>query len=128
MEAYICRTCGVQQAESEEPPSHCAICDDERQYVPPGGQRWVTLAGLRGEGRRIEVRDLEPGLTGIGANPTVGIGQRALLVQAESGDIALVEANPQRHRELATLPALHGRTWNRIKVYGFTKFILCFQD
>ena len=87
MEAYICRTCGVQQAESEEPPSHCAICDDERQYVPPGGQRWVTLAGLRGEGRRIEVRDLEPGLTGIGANPTVGIGQRALLVQTPAGNV-----------------------------------------
>ena len=86
MDAYICRTCGVQQAESEEPPSHCAICDDERQYVPPGGQRWVTLTGLRGEGHRVEVRDLEPGLTGIGADPTVGIGQRALLVQTPAGN------------------------------------------
>ena len=86
MDAYICRTCGVQQAESEEPPSHCAICDDERQYVPPSGQRWVTLTGLRGEGYRVEARDLEPGLTGIGADPTVGIGQRALLVQTPAGN------------------------------------------
>src|SRR2546425_8825966 len=86
MEAYICRTCGVQQAESEDPPSHCAICDDERQYVPAGGQRWVTLTGLRGEGHRVEVRGLEPGLTGIGADPPVGIGQRALLVQTPAGN------------------------------------------
>ena len=76
----------MQQAESQDPPSHCAICDDERQYVPPGGQRWVTLTGLRGEGHRVEVRDLEPGLTGIGADPTVGIGQRALLVQTPAGN------------------------------------------
>jgi glyoxylase-like metal-dependent hydrolase (beta-lactamase superfamily II) len=87
VEAFICRTCGVQQAESEEPPSHCAICDDERQYVPPGGQRWITLTGLRGEGHRTEVRELESGLTGIGADPPVGIGQRALLVQTPDGNI-----------------------------------------
>ena len=86
MDAYICRTCGVQQAPSEDPPAHCAICDDERQYVPPAGQRWATFAELRGEGHRIEVRDLEPGLTGIGADPPVGIGQRALLVQTPAGN------------------------------------------
>ena len=32
------------------------------------------------------MRDLEPGLTGIGADPTVGIGQRALLVQTPAGN------------------------------------------
>jgi hypothetical protein len=86
VDAYVCRTCGVQQAPSDGPPAHCAICDDERQYVPPGGQRWATLAELAGEGHRVEVRDLEPGLTGIGANPPVGIGQRALLVQTPAGN------------------------------------------
>jgi glyoxylase-like metal-dependent hydrolase (beta-lactamase superfamily II) len=86
VDAYVCRTCGVQQAPSEGPPSHCAICDDERQYVPPEGQRWATLAELHAEGHGIEVRDLEPGLTGIGAKPPVGIGQRALLVQTPAGN------------------------------------------
>jgi len=86
MEPYICRTCGVQQAPSERPPAHCAICDDERQYVPPGGQQWATLEELRGEGRRTEVRDLEPKLSGVGANPQIGIGQRALLVQTPAGN------------------------------------------
>jgi hypothetical protein len=86
VEAYVCRTCGVQQAPADEPPAHCAICEDERQYIPPQGQRWATLDELRAEGRRIEVRDLEPGLTGIGAEPPIGIGQRALLVQTPNGN------------------------------------------
>ena len=76
----------MQHAASEGPPSHCAICDDERQYVPPEGQRWATLSELRSEGHHLDVRDLEPGLTGIGAQPAVGIGQRALLVQTEAGN------------------------------------------
>lgn len=82
----MCRTCGVQQAASERPPAHCAICDDERQYLPPEGQRWATLADLESEGHRIEIRDLEPGLTGVGAKPPVGIGQRALVVQTKAGN------------------------------------------
>jgi glyoxylase-like metal-dependent hydrolase (beta-lactamase superfamily II) len=76
----------VQQAPHEGPPTRCAICEDERQYIPPQGQRWATLAELRSEGRRVEVRDLEPGLSGVGANPPVGIGQRALLVQTPAGN------------------------------------------
>src|SRR2546425_13357590 len=86
MEAGTWRTGGVAQAPSQGRPATCAICDDDRQYVPPAGQQWATLAELRAEGRRIEVRDLEPGLTGIGADPPIGIGQRALLVQTPSGN------------------------------------------
>ena len=86
MPAWVCRTCGVQQALTDEPPAECAICADERQYVPPQGQRWATVEELQAEGRRIEVRELEPGLTGIGAEPTIGIGQRALLVQTPAGN------------------------------------------
>jgi len=76
----------VQQAPSERPPVHCAICEDERQYVPPQGQQWATLAELRAEGHVIEVRAVEPRLIGIGAQPPVGIGQRALLVQTDKGN------------------------------------------
>jgi outer membrane protein assembly factor BamB len=35
-----------------------------------------------------------------------------LLIQAESGDVALVEISPERPRERARFPALHGKTWN----------------
>jgi hypothetical protein len=64
----------------------CKICQDERQYVPREGQRWSTLSELAGEGHRSEIRDLEPGLTGIGAQPKVAIGQRALLLQTAHGN------------------------------------------
>lgn len=35
-----------------------------------------------------------------------------LIVQCESGDLALVEATPQGHRELSRVEALGSRTWN----------------
>jgi hypothetical protein len=40
-EAYLCVTCGTQFTESSKPPEHCAICEDERQYVGPDGQEWT---------------------------------------------------------------------------------------
>ena len=87
MEAVVCLACGVQQAPAERPPSRCAICDDERQYVPADGQRWATLAALRASGHRIVVRELELNLYGIGVEPAFGIGQRALLVRTPAGNI-----------------------------------------
>ncbi|MDH3746375.1 MAG: PQQ-binding-like beta-propeller repeat protein [Acidobacteriota bacterium] len=35
-----------------------------------------------------------------------------LLVLTEKGDVVLVEATPEAHREVARLPALAGKTWN----------------
>ena len=35
-----------------------------------------------------------------------------LLIQAENGEVVLVEANPEEHRELASFAALDGKTWN----------------
>ena len=78
MPAWICETCGVQHADTDEPPQGCAICLDERQYVREAGQRWTTLGELRAE-RRAEIRD-EHGLLAIGCEPEFAIGQRALLV------------------------------------------------
>jgi glyoxylase-like metal-dependent hydrolase (beta-lactamase superfamily II) len=84
--AFICVTCGVQQAPSASRPARCRICEDERQYVRQGGQAWTTLAELTAEGHRIELRELEPGLIGVGAQPSVAIGQRALLVRTPGGN------------------------------------------
>jgi glyoxylase-like metal-dependent hydrolase (beta-lactamase superfamily II) len=69
----------VQHSESAEPPPRCEICEDERQYVGLDGQRWTTLAELRTR-HRAEIREEEPGLIGIGMEPSFAIGQRALLV------------------------------------------------
>lgn len=88
MTAWICATCGVQHADTPAPPEMCAICADERQYVPPGGQRWTTLAELTEAGHRSDVREIEPGgLAGVGVDPQFGIGQRALLVRTSAGNL-----------------------------------------
>jgi len=77
----ICVTCGVQLAECERPPEHCPICTEERQFVAWGGQAWTTLEELGGT-HKLALRDQGDGLLGIGAEPKLGIGQRALLVPA----------------------------------------------
>jgi hypothetical protein len=84
--AFICETCGTQHTPSEQPPDSCPICVDERQYVGPDGQCWTTLGELRA-GHRADIREEDRGLTGIGARPAFGIGQRALLVQTPAGNV-----------------------------------------
>jgi hypothetical protein len=79
---WICSTCGVQHADSPHPPERCEICEDARQYVGLEGQQWTTLDELRTD-HRAEIREEEPGLTGIGCEPSFAIGQRALLVETE---------------------------------------------
>ena len=45
-----------------------------------------------------------------------------LLVQAESGDVALVEPTPEEFRELGRFSPIEGRTWNYPCLYG--KYLL----
>jgi hypothetical protein len=80
-EAYTCVTCGTQYPPSESPPEGCTICLEERQYIGHDGQRWTTLAELASE-RSNRIEEVEPGLLGIGTEPSFAIGQRALLVDA----------------------------------------------
>jgi len=84
---WVCATCGNHYPESESSPLACLICQDERQWVPPSGQRWTTLDELSAAGHHSVVREVEPGLAGIGADPPVAIGQRALLVQTPAGNL-----------------------------------------
>jgi hypothetical protein len=78
MERFVCVTCGTQFAETAEPPPECPICTDPRQYVPPDGQQWTSLAELT-EDHENQIRP-EGELVGIGTEPKFAIGQRALLV------------------------------------------------
>lgn len=82
----ICKTCGIQHAESERPPDVCFICEDERQYVGPHGQEWTTLEDLRRDHSNA-IRELEPGLTSLVTTPKFGIGQHALLLQTPGGNV-----------------------------------------
>ena len=82
---WLCATCGNHFPDPR--PEVCVVCADERQWVPPGGQRWTTLAELAAAGHRSDVRVIEPGLTGIGADPPFAIGQRSLLVSTPAGNL-----------------------------------------
>ena len=75
---YVCATCAAQFTDGHAPPDLCPICSDERQYVPQDGQRWTSLDELAAT-HRNEARE-DAGLLGIGTEPSLAIGQRALLV------------------------------------------------
>ncbi len=79
-----CATCGV---ENDLDIDLCAICADERQYLPPGGQSWTTSAARAAEGCHLEIRELEPDLYGLTASPRADIGQTALLVRTSGGNL-----------------------------------------
>lgn len=81
---WVCETCGVEHAEAV---GVCAICADERQWVPPDGQKWATLEELARAGRRVHVAALEPDLFGITAEPKIGIGQQTHLVRTRAGNL-----------------------------------------
>ena len=81
----ICVTCGVQ-FPADHDTAHCPICEDDRQYIGHDGQQWTTLGALRTE-RRNRFADEVYGLTGIGMTPRFAIGQRALLVPGEGGNL-----------------------------------------
>jgi len=86
MTNFICATCGMQYAESEQPPAACAICQDERQYVKATGQQWTTLDKLRLTNRN-SIRFEEAGLIGIGIDPHFAIGQRALFLRTPQANV-----------------------------------------
>ena len=86
MPAFICATCGSQFTPSQAPPPSCPICEDERQYVPPGGQKWTTLDELAPRHFNC-YQQYEPGLIGVGTVPEFAIGQRALILRAADGNV-----------------------------------------
>ena len=40
------------------------------------------------------------------------VDQGLLLIVTEKGEVALVEANPDQHKELTRFKAIEGKTWN----------------
>ena len=63
-----------------------AACEDERQFVRYGGQGWTTLKRLAADyHNRLE--EEAPRLLGIGTEPEFAIGQRALFLQSNGGNL-----------------------------------------
>lgn len=86
MSHFICTTCGTQYTESDQPPSACAICQDDRQYVRKTGQQWITLDKLRLINRN-SLKAKESGLIGVGIEPHFAIGQRALFLRTPKANV-----------------------------------------
>lgn len=85
--AWICRACGNQYPTTRQPPRQCRICTDDRQYVPPQGQEWTSLDELTALGHRTVLTEVEPGITELTVEPSVGIGHRGLLVATPTGAV-----------------------------------------
>ncbi len=73
--------------------------------VETGERKWK--GGHYGSGQTLLVDDL-------------------VLIQSESGPVALAEAKPDGFRELGTLPALSGKTWNHPTLAG--RYLLLRND
>ena len=86
MEHFVCTTCGTQHAASDEPPEHCVICEDDRQYIGPQGQQWTTLVEMRQHYHNL-LTVIAPGLTTIRTEPSFAIGQQAYLIRTEGGNV-----------------------------------------
>lgn len=83
MPLWTCEQCGAQFPESRAPPAECPICRDERQFVNWNGQSWLTREQLA-TAYRLAWRD-DLGITGLGVEPSLAIGQRALLLREDDG-------------------------------------------
>jgi hypothetical protein len=106
---HICSTCAVEHTHLVDV---CAICADERQWVPASGQQWTTLDELAKAGHEVRVRELEPDLFGITVEPKLGIGQQAHLVRTPAGNVIwdmvgyVDEDAARRVRELGDVAAI----------------------
>ncbi|HEY2327160.1 MAG TPA: hypothetical protein VGH52_06720 [Gaiellaceae bacterium] len=85
MTTWLCQTCATQYGPSDQPPGACSICEDPRQYIPAEGQLWVRYDDFLSD-HRADIRD-DNGILGIGCDPEFGIGQRALLVKSNAGNV-----------------------------------------
>ena len=107
MANFICTACGIQYAESVLPPDRCKICEDERQYVGWGGQKWTTLKELQAtHTNRLDVEG--PELISLVTEPTFAIGQRALHVRTSRGNVLWDCLSLADDRSVAAIQALGG--------------------
>ncbi len=80
----ICHTCGTRY--SAEAPDACAICNDERQYVPATGQKWISYNDLA-QTHTIRFNKLLFNVYQLRISAAFGIAQRAHLVLSPGGNI-----------------------------------------
>ena len=106
MQCFICETCGTQYAPTLTPPAHCPVCDDERQYVAWGGQRWTTPSLLT-QSHTLRIGE-DDGLLALAMAPDFAIAQRALLLPTDAGNILWESLSLVTDTAITTLRARGG--------------------
>lgn len=81
----ICSTCGTYFPVATV-PGICSICAEERQYIPETGQSWTKPEDLYSK-HSIAINQLKENLYELEISPMFAIGQRALLVLSENGNV-----------------------------------------
>jgi len=84
-EQIICSTCGTYYPE-DNLPELCTICMDERQYIPVTGQSWTKTYDLHLK-HSVKLNRLQERLYEMEINPIFAIGQRALFILSEKGNV-----------------------------------------
>ncbi|CZR55231.1 related to metallo-beta-lactamase family protein [Phialocephala subalpina] len=86
----ICTACGTQyDIDNPSVLTRCRICDDPRQFVPPTGQAFTTLADLKKGEYKNEWKpfDGDERFWSIWTEPKFAIGQRAVLIKTTQGNV-----------------------------------------
>lgn len=82
----LCKACGTAYDDRQGHVDRCKICDDERQYVPPGGQKWLSVDELvMTHTNKWKLH--EPQLFSLKTVPAFAINQRAFLLQTPAGNV-----------------------------------------
>lgn len=81
----LCATCGTTYP-ADSSGDLCVICQDDRQYIPFSGQEWTSSVALM-QDHSVKIVRLKEHLYELVINPKFAIGQRALLVVSEQGNV-----------------------------------------
>ena len=82
----LCKTCGTSYKTAGSDPAHCPICEDERQYIPAGGQQWVDF-DTHCASHTTTWKQHDSELFSIRTVPDFAIDQRAFLLRTPQGNI-----------------------------------------
>ena len=82
----VCTACSTSYDEQDVIIDRCKICEDERQFVPPAGQQWMSLESLRST-HRNKWQQHHANLFSLQTVPAFAINQRAFLLRTPHGNI-----------------------------------------
>lgn len=84
-QSKVCATCGTHYPLSGT-YKVCPICNDDRQYIPEGGQRWTSTEELSSR-YSVRAHRLSENVYELEITPVFAIGQRAFLILSPQGNI-----------------------------------------